>query len=351
MAKVLLTGAGGFIGSHVAALFARQNIPLKCLIRPHGDVSFLEQLNVELAWGDIRQLKTIQSALRDVDFVIHTAGRSSDWGKRADFYANNVLGTMNVLRACKLANIGNVVITGSISSYGEENCQAPKSEGSPSNSHYHYFLDGFFPSAMNFYRDSKALLTQRATAFAQANQINLTVIEPVWVYGERELNVGFYSYLKAVREGMKYAPGSRSNKLHLIYAGDLAQAYLLAWQKKLPGVQRVIIGNPQAEKLHQTHKLFCAAALIKPPKLLPKALVYPLGFGMELFATLLSQKQPPLLTRARVNMMYDNIEYTVSKARELLGFEARTPLQEGIQRTVDWYVQHGFFRKPNRSKP
>ncbi len=351
MAKVLLTGASGFIGSHVAALFSRQNIPLKCLVRKTSDLSFLRQLNVELAWGDIRRMETLQSALDDVDFVIHTAGKSSDWGKRVDFYTSNVLGTMNVLKACKLRNVNDLVITGSISSYGEENCKIPKSEGSPSKSHYPYFLDGLFPSAMNFYRDSKALLTQRAAAFARANQINLTVLEPAWVYGEREFNAGFYSYLKAVQEGMKHAPGSSRNRFHLIYAGDLAEAYLLAWQKKLPGVQRVIIGNPTAEPLHRTHTLFCQAALLEPPKLLPKALAYPVGFGLELIATILSREQPPLLTRSRVNMMYDNIEYSVSKARELLGFEAGTSLGDGIRRTVDWYVQHGYLQKPNRSEP
>jgi len=350
MAKVLLTGASGFIGSHIANRFSQANIPLKCLVRKSSDTSFLKTLKVELFWGDICNIETLRSALDDVDFVIHTAGKASDWGRREDFYLSNVLGSMNILKACKASNIKNIIITGSISSYGEENCLIPKSEDSPSNSHYPYFLDVIFPSPMNFYRDSKAILTLRASKFAEENQLNLTVLEPAWVYGEREFSTGFFAYLKAVQEGMNYAPGCRSNNFHLIYAGDLAEAYLLAYQKKLQGVNRIIIGNPQPEKMQHIYSLFCQAVRLKPPKLLPKPLVYPLALGMELLAILMSKEQPPLLTRSRVNMMYDNIEYSVRKAKELLGFEAKTALIDGIRRTVDWYVQNGYLNPPQRSK-
>jgi len=343
MAKVLLTGATGFIGSHSAELFSREQIPVKCLVRPASAVSFLQQLQVELVHGDIRQIDTILNALDDVDYVIHTAGKSTDWGRYQDFYDNNVRGTLNVVKACQSANISHLIITGSVSSYGEENCRQPKNEASPHNAHYPYFLDGIFPSAMNYYRDTKALLTQQAVAFATANQMNLTVLEPVWVYGEREFNTGFYQYVKAVQAGMKFAPGCKTNKFHVIYAGDLARAYLLAYQKRLPGINRLIIGNPAAATLQEIHALFCQSAGLRPPKLLPRSIIYPVGFIMELLATLFVRPEPPLLTRSRVNLMYDNIAFSVDKARQFLGFEAGTPLPEGINKTVAWYRQHGLL--------
>jgi nucleoside-diphosphate-sugar epimerase len=196
---------------------------------------------------------------------------------------------------------------------------------------------------MNHYRDTKALLTQRACRYADDHKLNLTVLEPAWVYGEREFNTGFHSYLKAVQNGMKYAPGSRDNLFHVIYARDLAQAYLLAYRRRLPGVHRIIAGNPAPAKLHDIHSMFCAAAKLSPPKLLPKWLVYPLGLALELAATLGGRSEPPLLTRSRVNMMYDNIVFSSALARQLLGFEARTPLPEGISNTVTWYKQNGYI--------
>lgn len=347
MNKVLLTGACGFIGSHLAELFSQENIPLKCLVRASSDVSFLKRLKVELVNGDITQIESVQNALNDADFVIHTAGKSADWGKYKDFYEANVIGTMNVIKACKSAGINNLIITGSISSYGEEDCREIKTEDSPLDSHYPYFLDQIFPSAMNFYRDTKAILTKQACVFATENKMNLTVLEPAWVYGEREFNTGFFDYIKAVQAGMSYAPGSKQNNFHVIYARDLAEAYLQAYQKKLQGINRIIIGNPAAQKLNDIYALFCKSAGLKPPKLLPKFLTYPVGFTMELFATIFASKEPSLLTRSRVNMMYDNIGYSVCKAKKLLGFEATTSLPEGIQRTVDWYRQNGLLHNAN----
>lgn len=366
MPKVLLTGATGFIGSHIAELFAEAHIPLKCLVRASSDTSFLKQLNsdvavpftgtkggapikgcgyqIEIVEGDITSVESISSALTKVDCVIHTAGKSSDWGIYRDFYQSNVTGTMNVMRACKSHNISHIIITGSISSYGEEDNAAVKNEDSPLSSHYSYFLDSVFPSAMNYYRDTKALLTRRACKFAAENHLNLAVLEPAWVYGEREFHTGFFEYMKAVQAGMRYAPGSKTNQFHVIYARDLAEAYLLAYQTKLSGVNRFIIGNPAADRMNDIYSLFCQTANLTPPKLLPRFLVYPIGLIMELIATIFSRREPPLLTRSRVNMMYDNISFSVAKARHELGFEARTPLRDGIRRTVDWYLQNGLLK-------
>jgi len=345
--NVLLTGASGFIGSHIAELFSKENIPVKCLVRNSSDVSFLKYLNVEITKGDITDIESIESALENVDFVIHTAGKSSDWGNYSEFYNSNVEGTLNILKACKSKDVNNIIITGSISSYGEENSDKMKNEKSPFNSHYRYFLDKIFPSAMNYYRDTKALLTEKASEFAKENKLNLTVIEPAWVYGEREFNTGFYEYLKSVQSGMKYSPGNKFNKFHVIYACDLAKAYLSDFRKKLHGINRIIVGNSQSEKLNYIHSLFCESAKLKPPKLIPKFLIYPIGFCMELISTILHKKEPPLLTRSRVNMMYDNINFSADKAKKLLNFEAKTSLKDGIDKTVKWYKQNGFLENPD----
>jgi nucleoside-diphosphate-sugar epimerase len=343
MNKVLLTGATGFIGSHIAEFFFNNNIPVVCLVRRSSDVSFLKELDLEIAQGDIRDIGSVEQAVKNVDFVIHTAGRSSDWGKYQDFYENNVTGTLNVLKACASSKIKDIIITGSVSSYGEENSITVKDENSPYNSHYKYFCGKIFPSAMNFYRDTKAVLTQMSIEFAENNDLNLTVIEPVWVYGEREFNTGFYEYLKTVKNGMKFMPGNKFNKFHVIYAGDLAKAYYLAYEKKLRGINRIIVGNPEPERMHLIHSMFCRTAGLKPPKLIPKLFMYPAGFILELTSAILRTSKPPLLSRSRINMMYDNIEFSVDKAKKLLGFTAETSLEEGISKTVDWYKTNGFL--------
>jgi len=341
--KILLTGATGFIGSHVLEALAAAGLPVRVLARPQADLSHVKTLGVEIVQGDIRDLTGLCRAVRGCTQVIHVAGLARDWGKRADFFDTNVTGTMNVLQACRQERAAHVMITGSISSYGEEDSTSAKDESCPFRSHYPYLLDGLFPSPFNWYRDSKALATQYALAFAREHHLNLTILEPAWVFGEREFGTGFYAYVKAVQSGQKHMPGSTRNRFHVIYARDLAKAYLLTLQKGLPGVERLIIGAETAELMHRVFGLFCREAGLPQPRLLPKWATYPIAFALELACTLARCRQPPLLTRSRVNMFYDSISYSTAKAKRLLGFQCEHTLEQGIHQTVAWYKNNHYL--------
>jgi nucleoside-diphosphate-sugar epimerase len=335
--RVLITGATGFIGSHIIRRFCAEGIDTVCLVRKTSNLSNIAGLPVETRYGDIEDLKSLVSAFRERDFVIHTAAFVSDWGDYDKFYEINVKGTLNVLRSCCKNRIKNVIITGSISSYGEEDSKRVKDENSPCFSHYHYFLDRIFPCKLNYYRDTKAIATRDAVEYAAAAELNLTVIEPVWVYGERELGTGFFEYLKTAGSKVPLFPGSKHNKFHTVYAEDLARAYFLAFKKRLSGINRIIVGNQKAESMDDICSAFCREANVKKPLNAPKWLVYPFALVMELLYTALSLKTAPLLTRGRVNMFYDNIEYSIEKARKLLGFTNNFDLKEGVGKTVQWY--------------
>lgn len=343
MSKVLITGATGFIGSHIAEYFSGKGAEIKCLVRENSDISFLKTLEVEFFTGDITDENCIVHALENCDTVIHTAAYARDWGQQSIFTKTNIEGTLNVLRAAKKLNIAKVIITGSISSYGEENSFLKKDETSDYNSHYPYFLDSVFPCKMNYYRDSKAQATIQSIGFAEKNNLNLIVIEPVWVFGEREFQTGFFEYLKTVKNGSSLLPGSAKNKFHVIYAKDLARAYFQAYQSDLKGIHRIIVGNKEAGFQQGIYGLFCEKAGLKKPKNIPKFVIYPVAFIMELFATIFKFKNPPLITRGRVNMFYDNIEYNTSKAKKILNFETEYNLEESIEKTVNWYKNNGYL--------
>lgn len=340
---VMITGATGFIGSHITREFCENHVRVGCLIRNDSSLSNLEGLSVELKTGDIRNIEELTSAFSGYDWVIHNAAKVADWGDYKEFYQTNVVGTVNVLTACVRAGIKNILITASNSVYGEENCSVAKDEQSPYNSHYPYFGDRLFPCKLNYYRDTKALAKKEALAFTVKHNLNLTILEPVWVYGERELNTGFYEYLKTAKSGIPFVPGAKQNKFHVIYARDLARAYFLAYTKQLTGIHSILVGNEQPENMDKIYKLFCKEAGLKKPRNLPKALVYPAAFLMELLFTLFNSPNPPLLTRGRVNMFYDNIEFSVEKARQVLGFKNSFSLEEGVKRTVLWYKQQDLI--------
>lgn len=339
MNKVIITGANGFIGSHIVKLFCNRGIKVTCLVRKDSNLGAIKDFDVEFKYGDIRNRQILIDAFIGYDFVIHNAAYAKDWGDYKIFYQTNVEGTLNVLNACIVNGINDVVITGTNAVYGEENSVKIKDEESPYNSHYRYFLDGIFPCKLNYYRDTKCIATQKAIDFAHRQGINLTVLEPVWVYGENGRETVFLEYIKSAEQGIPLSPGSKKNKFHVVYAGDVAQAYYLAFCKRLKGVQRIIIGDGVCEYMDSILSKFCEYAEVNKPKLLPKWMVYPLGFLLELLHTIFKVQKAPLLTRGRVNMFYDNIEYSTSKADQVLGFKSRCDLKEGIKKTVAWYKE------------
>lgn len=340
---VMITGANGFIGSHIAREFRENRARVGCLIRKSSKLANIEGLGLELKIGDIRNIEELTRAFQDYNWVIHNAAKVADWGDYDEFYQVNVVGTLNVLTACVQAGIKNILMTGSNSVYGEENSFVVKDEGSPYNSHYQYFGDSLFPCKLNYYRDTKALAKREALEFARRHDLNLTILEPVWVYGEREFNTGFYEYLKTAKGGIPVVPGTKQNKFHVIYAGDLARAYFLAYKKELKGINSILVGNEHPENMNKIYQLFCSEAGFKKPGNMPKALTYPAAFFMELLFTLFNSPNPPLLTRGRVNMFYDNIEFSIEEAKKLLGFKNSFSLEEGVKRTVLWYKQQGLI--------
>ncbi len=345
--KVFLTGATGFIGSHVAEYFSREGQQLVCGVRTDSDTSFLQTLPVEVRVADLLDRLSLVRAMDGCGFVIHTAGMVNDWSRQQAFFETNVLGTRNVMHAAFERGIDHVITTGSSASYGEEDSPIVKSEASPDKPRYPYFLERIIPNRLNFYRTTKHRSTLEAMEFARQHNMNLTVVEPVWVYGEREFSSGFYEYMKVVGGGIPFFPGSSKNHFHVIYAGDLARAYFLVFKKRIQGVHRMLVGNTRVDRMSTIYDLFCKELGVRKPSNLPRAAVYPVGLIMELAAELVGSRKPPLLSRSRVNMMYDNISYSTQNAEELTGFRAEMPLREGIARTVKWYRDNQLIK----SKP
>jgi nucleoside-diphosphate-sugar epimerase len=190
---------------------------------------------------------------------------------------------------------------------------------------------------MNFYRISKSLAIKQAEEFAKQGNFNLTVIHPVWVYGEREFSSGFYEYMKFVKSGVLFGPGSSKNYFHVIYARDLARAYYLALENAPAGFNSYIIGDHTACKQEEIFRVMCREMGVRKPMNLPKAVVWPIGLIAESAATILNMRNAPILSRARVNMYYDSICFSTQKAEEEISFHSRFSLEEGIKNTVKWY--------------
>jgi nucleoside-diphosphate-sugar epimerase len=345
--NIFLTGATGFIGSHIADRFLESGHEVKALVRPSSNLRFIkdhiEYGEMTAVSGDLIQGASLEGKLAGCDVVVHVASFVGDWGKKEDYYRTNIEGTKNLLKSSKIAGIRSFMLISSNAVLGEEDCLTPKTEDSPYNPIFPYFLSGLFESDMNHYRNSKMLAEKETIDFCKQNGINLTVVRPVWVYGPREFNAGPYIFCKSIQEGNRFFPGCKGNKFHNIYVEDLSKMILILLEKQKKGINIFNAGSKSIPTMNEFWSLFCDALGKKSPIYLPKALVYPVGLGLEVAYKLLKAKKSPILTRARVEMGYCNNVYDTRKIMTEIGDLKETSLKAGIEKTVGWWKENGYL--------
>jgi len=342
--KVFVTGASGFIGSHLVDRLVNFDYAVTALVRESSNLRFLPLDKIEITKGNLDDLKVLQEGMRGADSVFHLAALVSDWGRSQDFFKVNVEGTLNVMSAAYQAGVKKVILVSTCAVLGEEDCPVPKDENSPYKPKARYFLSRFFESGMNNYRYTKMLAERKAIDFAKINKINLIVIRPPWVYGPREFGAGPFEFCQTVLAGFPIAPMGKKNKFHVIFVKDLAKSLERALGRDLPGVHVFNIGNEDAPGIRQYFTFFCQELDVKPPVYAPFWVMYPLGLLSEIMAKAFKAKKPWLLTRSRVKMFYCNNVYDVSRAKKLLDFVPQTPLKEGIAETVRWWRDNGYLK-------
>lgn len=345
--KVFLTGASGFIGSHLAEGFSNAKYPLALLLRKKSSIAYLEKIfkkkDVTKTYGDILDKKSFEKAMKGCSIVIHNAAKVNEWGFYEEFYKTNVEGTKNVLEAAKKNKIKQFILISSNSVLGEEDCKNPKNENAPYKPKYPYLLEGIFPSAMNHYRYTKMLAEKEAIDFCSKNSINLIVIRPVWVYGPGELHAGQYYFAKSRADGNMFFPGSKNTLFHTIYVRDLSNIVIGLIKEELAGINIFNVGSKKVTTITGFWEETCKQLGKTNPVYLPKWIVYMAGFIMELAYTVFRAKKAPLLTRARADMVYANNIYDTEKIHSLIKIK-ETGLSEGVKETIAWWKKNGYLK-------
>ncbi|MGW8161803.1 MAG: NAD-dependent epimerase/dehydratase family protein [Desulfobulbales bacterium] len=346
--QVCITGSNGFIGSHVADAFFEAGIPVLCQLRPGSPDANLKEAGhchhlIRCPLDNPEAIDSLAQLFQGLECVIHVAGYSSDWGSYSLFEAGNIVSTRNVCTAALRAGVRRLIVAGSISSYGEENHLQPKSEKDMYAPRQRYPLGALFPSAMHYYRESKAEASRWAMDFAGRHGLQLTLLEPVWIFGERESSSGFLEYLDTARI-LPLIPGCRTNIFPVFYVRDLARAFLLVFQRQPQGVNRYIVGSLRQRRMHDIYSTFCHAADIRPPRLLSRPPCMIIGMLLEALWCFTRRRHPPPLSRSRVTMLFDSIPFSAEKFHKTFGPFPETPFAEAVQNTTDWYKHNRNFQ-------
>jgi nucleoside-diphosphate-sugar epimerase len=327
--RILLTGASGFLGSHIAEQLDQQGADVRALVRPTSDTRFLEGLeHVTLLSGAMSDDASLLAATEGVDGIIHAAGLVKA-KKPADFHRTNAEGTANLLHAVKrnTPGIERFVLVSSLAVMG------PSEDGRPVSS-------GAAPNPVTHYGSSKLAAEQAAQS--EADSLPITIIRPPMIYGPRDREI--LPFFKSVQLGVLPLTGSPSSFLSAIFAADCAAACIKALEAKVPSGSTFFVEDGRLETLgglvtHIENALGRRAWLRVP---VPRLLMYGAALGSELYGRITGRAV--MLTRDKLNeLLAPHWVCDSSEAQAALGWRPHVSFDEGTRITGAWYRQNGWL--------
>jgi nucleoside-diphosphate-sugar epimerase len=320
--RALVTGATGFIGSHVADRLVERGDNVRALARPDSDVSYLEERGVEVVRADLADPSSLGPAMEGIEVVFHAAAQVSDWDPWREFQSVTIEGTRNVLRAAAGANVARFLHVSSDAVYAHRYLGKRMTEETPLETRFSWW---------DYYRRSKLRAERVVWRYENDGRLAVTVVRPGVVLGERDRATvpGVTAFLKS--KSAAYL-GSGRNRLPYVYAGDVADACILAASNE------GAVGD-SAETVTQ-RDLFAAVAeeggLTLPKRAMPLPVLYGVALAMELASLASGRRSRPSLSRFGVTMIGQDYLEDASKAKRELDWEAQTSMREAVRRSAEW---------------
>jgi 2-alkyl-3-oxoalkanoate reductase len=325
--NVLVTGATGFLGSHISERLVQRGERVRALVRPTSRTSFLEPLAVELLQGDVTDPSTLAAALEGIDTVYHAAALVSDWAPWDEFRSVTVLGTKNMLKAAREAGVGRFLYVSTDGVYRYPDLRRGVTEDSPLETRFGPF---------DYYRRSKTMAERIVRKHIARGEIPITIVRPALVLGERDAAMlpGLLHYLKSPGTVLI---GRARNRLPIVYAGDVAELCILAAGSGQAVGETYNGVNEEYVTQRELIEVAAEQADVAPPKrTVPFRLVYAMAFAMEMRARLKGWKSRPDLTRFTANMIGVDFVESAAKAQRELGWKAEVGMREAVRRSVEW---------------
>ena len=324
--KILVTGASGFLGGHVAELLSKRGDHVRALVRTTSNRRYLERLpNVELFEGSVEQVDRVREAVEGVDAVIHAAGlikaRSTD-----EFFAVNVGGTSNLVEASRGRGLKRFVFVSSLEACG------PSFDGKPVP------VDQEEP--VTAYGRSK--LAAEKVVLSARDQVPVVILRPGAIYGPRDGEI--LEAFKSIKRGLLPLVAGGEAKGMWIYATDCAEACLRAIDADIPSGRVYFVddgGGPIAQRdmLAGAERALGKRALLRAN--LPVPLFMTVARGLEAFGRMTNR--PVMLTREKANMLLQHWVCSSEETRRELGWEPKVPFSDGVGRAVKWYRENGWL--------
>jgi dihydroflavonol-4-reductase len=324
--RVLVTGAGGFIGRHVVRHQLARGRTVRALDRDAAGMSDFNPSNsLEVILGDVSDPETQRKAVEHVDIVFHLASAHLERGiPESEFYRVNVDALRSLLEASRSARVQRFVHMSSCGIYGNVE-KSPANEDGP-----------FHPDIA--YEKSKLAGEQAAQAFYETYGLPIVVVRPVWVYGPGCTRTA--RLFRMISTGKFLMVGQGRNLRSGIYITDLLDALELCATR--PGIEgeAFIVTHDTPLMVRQIVEEMARVLGVPPPRLrIPIWLARCVATLAEASAAVL--RRQPAISRRSLKFFTNDAGFTCEKARRMLGFEPRVPLGTGLELTYQWWHGNG----------
>ncbi|MDR3350174.1 MAG: NAD-dependent epimerase/dehydratase family protein [Prevotellaceae bacterium] len=328
--KIAITGASGYIGSHVVDQALRKGYDVRILVRADVNRPDWAEKGVEVFKGDIRNEDALIPFLTDVDYLIHCAAVNTPSSKRRkDIFESNVDGVKLILRTAKKQGVKKIVYTGSSVALG---CTG---KGKMINEETVFNMW----NASSDYARSKYLGEKVALELFQNEGVPVAIAEPTVVIGPGDVKPTYTGILIMDLVNGKI-PAYFDTRYNFVDVRDVACGHLLILEKGKVGERYLLCGNDNI-LVSEYFNMICEMTGKKPRLVLPLWMVYPMAWGFDLLWKLTGIEPYIRLSavrRARLDLCYDN-----AKAKKQLDFNPRL-WKEAIRDELQWMIANGYLK-------
>jgi nucleoside-diphosphate-sugar epimerase len=325
MRSALVTGANGFIGSHMADELIEAGWSVRCLLRPKSDARWLDEERADVRRCDVTNPEELRDSLSGIDVVFHVAGVTKAL-KDEDYFKGNVGYTRDLVEASLAAGkVKRFVLVSSLAAAGPTRNERPLSEADEER-------------PVSVYGRSK--LEGERALLEFKDRLNITIVRPPGVYGPRDSE--FFIYFKMIQRGFAPVPLGGTSCLDLIHVVDLVRGIRLAAESERAVGRTYFLRGPGPHRIRDLAEII-AKALGKTPLYIhvPQIVARIAAALTDMHSRL--TRGPNIFSTDKLGEMLFTWTCNEARAREDLGFRPGYSLEEGIQETARWYRENGWL--------
>lgn len=321
----IVTGASGFVGSHLVEKLLDLNFHVKVLARKESQLQWLKEKPLEIVRCEYNDIDCLANAIKDVNYIFHVAGVIK--AKKKDlYYKGNVETTKNLLIASQNAKkLKRFVLVSSQAAAGPSSIQNPKTEE----------MDCY---PVTTYGKSKLQAEEEVKKYE--GKIPFTIVRPSAVYGPRDPET--LIFFKSIKNGLQPMIGFQEKYVSLVHVSDLIEGIMLAAQSDKSIGQTYFISSERGYSWREigdiTAKILGKRVIrIKIPHLIVYLVA---GFSQ---AINYFQNDATILNFEKANEIVEQWVCSVEKAKRELGYSQKIDLEKGIRQTLEWYMKNNWL--------